>query len=201
MLTSFDAYSPVSFVNPTTDTSCYGRQQALTRPKNDDFHQVDDMRITSYAARYQLQPPAHNCPNAYVTNPTVRLQKHGNSWLQGTWRTEIESELRGINYLGTRVRGDPPCTTKEIHYNPETNKFNNTPLEDAPDENFGTNFNRLHNPPCTLRATGWNRFVPLHHEPQETFETPFDFFIPSRLLDKEKCRTHAPTSAQQKDTQ
>jgi hypothetical protein len=63
-------------------------------------------------------------------------------------------------------------------------------LSHAPDENFPMAFNRLSNPPCTLRATGWNRFDPLFHNPQETFETPFDHYIPSRLLDKERLNTH-----------
>jgi hypothetical protein len=172
-------------------STCYGRQQALTRPRWDDFHQVDDMRITSYAARYQLQPPAHNCPNIYPVNPTIRIQKHGNSWPTEQWRTDVESDLKGINYLSTRVRGEAPCPDgKRINYDPSTNTFNNMRMEHAPDENFPTVFNRLYNPPCTLRATGWNRFEPLLHNPQETFETPFDHFIPSRLLDKEKCKNH-----------
>jgi hypothetical protein len=60
----------------------------------------------------------------------------------------------------------------------------------APDESFPMVFNRLHNPPCTLRSTGWNRWTPLPHQPQLTYETPFDFFIPSRDLDKELCKKH-----------
>jgi len=28
------------------------------------------------------------------------------------------------------------------------------------------------------------------HQPQATFETPFDFHIPSRDLDKERNKTH-----------
>ena len=75
-------------------------------------------------------------------------------------------------------------------YNPETNVMNNTPLEAAPDESTPQLFQRLVNPPCTLRATGWNRWQPLPHQPQLTFETPFDHFIPARSLDKERCKTH-----------
>jgi hypothetical protein len=75
-------------------------------------------------------------------------------------------------------------------YNPATNKMNQIPLESAPDENVPLLFQRLTNPPCTLRATGWNRWDSLPHQPQLTFETPFDFFIPSRTLDKERCKTH-----------
>jgi hypothetical protein len=68
--------------------------------------------------------------------------------------------------------------------------MNNTPYEAAPDETFPLLFNRLDNPPCTLRGTGWNRWQSLPHQPQLTFETPFDHFIPSKLLDKERCKTH-----------
>lgn len=161
------------------------KQQAFTRPRFDDFHQVDDMRITSYTGRYYLNPPAMNCPTTFPVNATTRLQKSGDSWVDGQWRTDVESDLKGIDRLGTRIRCDP------VLYNPDTNYFNNLPLKDAPDENVTQTAARLVDPPCTLRATGWNRWQPLFHNPQETFETPFDFFIPSRDIDKEKYNTHS----------
>ena len=164
------------------------KQQALTRPKFDDFHQVDDARITSYAARYYLNPPEANCPVSFPVDATVRLQKSGASWPQGQWRTDVETDLKGINRFGSRVTSRPEC--KEGAYNPDTNAMNNIPLVPAPDESFPMLFQRMTNPPCTLRATGWNRWDPLPHQPQMTFETPFDFFIPSRQLDKESCKTH-----------
>jgi hypothetical protein len=68
--------------------------------------------------------------------------------------------------------------------------MNQVPLVNAPDEVVPMTFARLVDPPCTLRATGWNRFDTLFHNPQETFEQPFDFFIPSRTLDKEIYNTH-----------
>jgi hypothetical protein len=68
--------------------------------------------------------------------------------------------------------------------------MNNIPHSSADDENVPQTFARLVDPPCTLRTTGWNRWQPLFHNPQETFETPFDFFIPSRDVDKEKYNTH-----------
>lgn len=160
------------------------KQQALTRPKFDDFHQVDDMRITSYALRYYVNPPGANCPTSFPVDATVRLQKSGDSWPAQRWRTDVESDLKGVNRFGSRVRCD------QALYNPDTNVMNRTPLRSAPDESFPMVFNRLYNPPCTLRATGWNRWQPLPHQPQLTFETPFDTFIPSRLLDKEMCRDH-----------
>ena len=164
--------------------SCYTTQQALTRSRNDPFHQVDDMRITSYAARYYLNPPAANCPTTFPVNATTRLQKSGNSWVEGEWKTDVESDLKGIDRLGTKIRCD------NVQYNPDTNAFTNRGLKNAKDENVPQTFARLVDPPCTLRATGWNRFDTLFHNPQETFETPFDFFIPSRDLDKDKYNTH-----------
>jgi hypothetical protein len=160
------------------------KQQALTRPKFDDFHQVDDMRITSYALRYYLNPPDANCPVSFPVDATTRIQKSGASWPDAQWRTDVETDLKGVNRFSSRVR----CN--EALYNPDTNKLNQVPLRSAPDESFPQLFQRINNPPCTLRATGWNRWVPLPHQPQQTFETPFDHFIPSRMLDKEKCRTH-----------
>jgi len=146
---------------------------------------LDDMRITSFALRYYINPPEANCPSMYPVEPTTRIQKNnGDSWVKGQYRTDVESDLKGINRFGERLR----CDSKL--YNPETNKMNNIPLENAQDGSFPLNFNRLNNPPCTLRATGWNRWQPLFHDPQATFEQPFDYFIPSRDVDKERCASY-----------
>jgi hypothetical protein len=160
------------------------KQQALTRAKFDDFHQADDMRITSYAMRYYLNTPDTNCPTSVPVDATTRMQMSGASWPAGQWKTDVESDLKGINRLGSRIWVDAKL------YNPETNVMNNIPLQAAPDESTPMLFERLVNPPCTLRATGWNRWEALPHQPQLTYETPFDFFIPSKMLDKDKCKTH-----------
>ncbi len=150
-----------------------------TRPKFDNFHQEDDMRITSYSVRYQLDKPEHNCPSSFPAEASIRLQRSGASWPQGQWKTDIESDLFNINRLGTRVKNNA------IQYNPEHNQISNTKLTNAPDVTLGVTYQRLYNPPCTLRATGWNRFDSLHHDPQDNFETPFDFFVPSRTQSKD----------------
>ena len=173
-------------------SECSPQQQSWTRPRMDAFHMMDDMRITSYSLRYQLNPPEANCPSMFPVEPTTRIQKNnGDSWVKGQWRTDVETDLKGINRFGSRVRCD------EVLYNPETNKMNNTGLENAQDGSFPLKFNRLDNAPCTLRATGWNRWQPLFHDPQATFEQPFDYFIPSRDLDKQRCSSypHQPTSS------
>jgi hypothetical protein len=157
-------------------------QQSQTRLRFDPYHQQDDMRITSYAMRYYANPPNARCPTTFPVNPTTRIQYSGDAWLKGEWRTDVESDLKGINRFGNRLN----CYEKL--YNPDTNRMNQKEVESPPDQDFPQTFNRLYNPPCTLRATGWNRWDPLFHNPQETFEQPFDFFIPSRTLDKEKKR-------------
>lgn len=159
------------------------RQTALTRSKWDDIHQADDMRITSYAGQYAFVP-FRNCPSSFPVNPTLRIQESGDSWVTGKWRTEVESDLKGIGRPPTKWRED------KLLYNPATNEINNAGISHASDENFPTEFNRLTNPPCTLRTTGWNRWQPLFHDPQANFETPFDYFIPARDIDKYRCRTH-----------
>jgi hypothetical protein len=159
------------------------KQQALTRGKFDDFHQIDDMRITSYALRYYVNPPDANCPKSFPVDATVRLQHSGNSWPSGEWKTDVESDLKGINRFGNR-------SVPKTLYNPDTNKMNNTSYASAPDESFPMIFNRLTNPPCTLRATGWNRWDSVPHQPQLTYETPFDFFIPAKSKDKERMKSH-----------
>ncbi len=152
---------------------------SFTRSKYDNFHQEDDMRITSYAARYQLEKPEHNCQVGFPAEPSIRLQYSGASWPEQTWRTDVESDLKNINRLGTRVK----CNT--LSYNPDRNEMNAKHIVNAPDLTLGVTYNRLYNPPCTLRATGWNRWIDLPHDPQLTYETPFDFFVPSRTQSKD----------------
>jgi hypothetical protein len=160
------------------------KQQALTRLRNDDFRQADDMRITGFALQYYLNAPGINCPSSFPVDATTRIQKSGASWVAGQWKTDVESDLKNINRLSTRVRDN------SASYNPQTNKFNRMALQPAPDESFPELFNRITNPPCTLRGTGWNRWQPLPHNPQLTYETPFDFFIPARDQDKQRYKTH-----------
>lgn len=150
-----------------------------TRPRNDNFHQEDDMRITSYSARYYLEKPEHNCPSSFPAEPSIRLQYSGASWPKGQWKTDVESDLKNINRLGTRVKNN------QVQYNPDNNRMNETVMANAEDLTLGVTYQRINNPPCTLRATGWNRWIDTTHQPQETFETPFDFFIPSRTQSKD----------------
>ncbi len=161
------------------------KQQVFTRPKWDDYHQIDDTRITSYQLRYRLNTPAANCPTTFPVNPTTRIQKSGASWITDQWKTDVESDLRGINRMSPRVRA---AANTPAAYDPRTNYMTTRGITDAPDSNSPMFFNRLTNPPCTLRSIGINRWEWLHHDPQANVEAPFDYFIPSRSIDKEKCK-------------
>jgi hypothetical protein len=170
---------------------CYVKQQNLTRPRFDPFHQEDDLRISSYALRYQINVPSFNCSTVYPVQSTTRIQKSGNGWVSNQWRTDTESDLRGINRHSSKVRCD-----KQL-YDPNKNLFTNQRYDNAPDQSMPHVYGRLEDPACTLRCTGVNRWVPLYKNPQETFETPFDHFIPSKLIDKEKYNTHRGNSCWQ----
>ena len=159
------------------------KQANLTSSKWDDVHQADDQRISTYAGRYAFTP-FRNCFESFPVNNTIRLQESGNGWVSGKWRTEVESDLKGVGRPSSRWRED------NLLYDPRTNKMNLAGYTNGEDENNPQNFERLTNPPCTLRTTGWNRWHPLFHNPQAVFETPFDHFIPSRDIDKYLFRTH-----------
>ncbi len=154
----------------------------LTSSKWDEFHTIDDNRISTYASRYYLNVPMAQGQRTFVVDPAIRLQKTGQSLVAGEWKTDVESDLRNLPRTGTRIRCE--------NYSPQTSHITNADMKDAPDAHFSVNFVGQTQPACTLRATGWNRWEPLIRDPQAHFETPFDHFIPSRLLDKEKCRTH-----------
>ena len=90
------------------------RQSSFTRSKWDDIHQADDSRISTYAGRYAFVPHT-NCPNTYPVNATTRIQESGGSWVSGKWKTEVESDLKGIGRPPTKWRAD------KLLYNPATN--------------------------------------------------------------------------------
>jgi hypothetical protein len=95
------------------------KQQSMTRPRFDDFHQADDMRITSYALRYMINPPEARCPTSFPVDVTTRIQQSGDGWVAGQWRTDVESDLKGINRVGIRNKCDDKL------YDPKTNNMNN----------------------------------------------------------------------------
>jgi hypothetical protein len=66
----------------------------------DDFRMGDDMRISGYSMQYYVNHPGINCPCLPV-DATTRIQFSGASWKEGQWKTDVESDLKNINDLGT----------------------------------------------------------------------------------------------------
>ena len=71
----------------------------MTRSKWDEFHTHDDLRITSYAVKYYANPPGINCPQSYPVDATTRIQHSGGGYVNDTWKTDVESDLKNINRL------------------------------------------------------------------------------------------------------
>ena len=119
-----------------------------------------------------------------MPEPTTRLQKWGASQLVEHHRTDVESDLFNIN----RPSVKSPCGG----YNPNTNRYNGIKPTPMPEASFTQTYNRLGDPPCTLRGTGWNRWEYLCQNPQENVMMPFDWFVPGRILSKDSHRPCIP---------
>jgi hypothetical protein len=155
-----------------------------THLRSDPCHSEDDLRIATGTGRYQLGSPANGTQGVFVPEPTTRIQKWGAAQLVNQQKTDVESDLFNINRTTTKS----PCGS----YNPNTNKFNGIQPTPMPESSFPQNFNRLGDPPCTLRGTGWNRFEWLCQNPQENVMIPFDWFVPGRILSKDSHRPCIP---------
>ena len=170
---------------------------------------------------YQMNTPVL-CGTCYQDNPAVRLQKNGDSLNTGVdWRfyagpIDVDSELKNINRPMSRCPNDkyePSCTNCNCNNQGQPCgqgvvggcKKNNGNLRvsgqrcgdnnliDFPTCHFPNEDTRLSNPPCNLRGTGWNRFMPLCLDPQKNILFPGDYQIPTRLIFKDNHRPCVPT--------
>jgi len=160
------------------------KNQSFSRRLYDGGKMTDDLRVQTGPGRYQLDAPPQYCNATYSPEPTTRLQKWGASQNSQYIKTDVESDLFNINRP----------TTKNIkgQYNPATDKIKKAPLTPVKEEAFPNTFSRLVDPPCTLRASGWNRWEYLCDNPQEGVMVPFDWNITSRLQQKDQFRPCIP---------
>lgn len=156
-----------------------------TRARTDDCHITDDTRITTGPGRYIMEAPNGYCNATFAPEPTTRLQKWGDAQVDKFGKTDVESDLWNINRN----------TTKEVcgQYDPNDNRMNTAGKRPIKEASFPQTFNRLNDPPCTLRGSGWNRFQWLCQNPQENTMMPFDWFIPGRIVHKDAHRPCIPT--------
>jgi len=140
---------------------------------------------------YMLTTPAddkgESCKQDIPADPYLRYQSWGpNSCPPGS-AVDDGSELLGINYKSSKCDKDAYTPGK---YNsrgacaPAGTAPARKPNCSTPQENT-----RLSNPPCTLRATGWNRWEWLCWDPQDKALIPFEWNTSYRTVVKDN---HTP---------
>jgi hypothetical protein len=156
----------------------------MNRRTYDGCKTSDDLRVTTGPGRYQLDVPPQACNACFAPEPTVRQQMWGASMNQGFQKTDVESDLLNLNRPTTRTVCD--------QYNPDSNKVNAAPKENAKECSFPQTFSRLVDPPCNNRAVGWNRWEWLCDNPQESVMLPFDNLVATRLQKRDQHRPCIP---------
>jgi hypothetical protein len=135
-----------------------------------------------------LEVPLQNCDACYAPQPTIRAQ-HGTAPMSNRFtHTDVESDLLNINR--------PTSRSVCAQYHPATNEINAAGMRSSTSEcEFPQTHSRLVDPPCTLRASGWNRWEYLCTNPQEGVMMPFDNLVTTRLAVKDAHRPCIPRPA------
>jgi len=148
--------------------------RACTRYRYDVAKMVENNEISTGPGRYRLGVPNAYGNAVFVSSPTIRMQKWGASHDMTSTKTDVESDLRNLDR--------PSVRTVCGQYTPDQGV---RPLTAMPEEEFPRTYERLVDPPCTLRGTGWNRWEWLCQNPQETVMIPFEHGIDSKLAQKD----------------
>lgn len=142
---------------------------------------------------YMLATPPSDCSDCgrdIPNDPHIRWQNWGPGFCDFGSTVDVGSELKGLNYKNTL------CSQKQ--YKPGTFK---PPMDgvcaakgkqDPRKCAAPTESTRLSNPPCTLRATGWNRWEWLCYDPQDKAVVPFDYLVSNRIMIKDNHQPCIP---------
>ncbi len=146
---------------------------------------------------YQVHAPAID--RCYPMDPSIRLQRTGNSVSATHALVDVHSELWGITRHNSRCPSEryTPCSTNEVVYGKDcvTEKL----THDKDCDNW-VEYTRTSNPSCNLRCTGWNRWEWLSTNPQERVFRPYDWNIHSRTVVKDNHRPCIPKLIDQTPT-
>ena len=140
---------------------------------------------------YRIDPPTRNMAECYPTNPTIRLQKTGNSLNTKNGLVDVQSELWGITRKSSKCADKKvqPCGTNEVMWGQACVSES---LSHQKDCDMNTTHCRLNNPPCTLRGTGWNRWEWLCRNPQDQVFRPYEWNTNTKLVAKDNYRPCVP---------
>ena len=149
----------------------------MTRYRHDINKMIENNEISTGPGRWSLGVPNAYGNAIYAKEPTVRMQKWGASHDMSSTKTDVESDLWNLARPTTKVA----CG----QYTPETTRVL-TPMVEG---SFPETHARLVDPPCTMRATGWNRWEWLYENPQENVAIPFEWAIDTRNANKDSVYT------------
>ena len=163
---------------------------ASTSLGTDSCSYQEKLRRSVGPGMYMLGTPGddctYGCSKDVPADPFIRYQAWGPGTCAPGSAVNDGSELLGLNYKASKCAADAYAPGKYsdsgICYpgaRGSARNSRNTPCA-APVEST-----RLSNPPCTLRATGWNRWEWLCWDPQDRAIIPFDWNVSYRIVSKD----------------
>jgi hypothetical protein len=138
---------------------------------------------------YMLNTPANDideCGRDIPADPSLRWQSWGPGFCAPGKTIDTGSELLGLNYKNTKCAAEQYDPATYVHKGGICQAVGN---QDPRKCGTPQEASRLSNPPCTLRATGWNRWEWLCYDPQERATVPFDHLVSNRIMVKDN---HVP---------
>jgi hypothetical protein len=149
--------------------------RAMTRYKYDIGKMVENNDIATGPGRYRLGVPNAYGNAAFVPDATIRMQKWGAAHDMSSTKTDVESDLWNISRPTTKSA----CG----QYDPAQGAARH--LTPMPETAFPRVYERLVDPPCTLRGTGWNRWEWLCQNPQDVALIPFENLVNTQQFQKD----------------
>lgn len=131
---------------------------------------------------YQYHRPTPECPTCFPNDAFVRPQFSGAPLKSSYAPVEVESDIRGLDRPGNRIR------TSGHHHISTSAVSQNTSFAEEPFSNFGTQTTRLDLPPIMMRGRGVNRWEHLPSNPQAHVMPPMDLNTSSRIVAKDQYR-------------
>lgn len=165
---------------------------ASTSLGTDSCTYQEKLRRSIGPGMYMLGTPGadctYDCSKDIPSDPSIRYQAYGPGTCVPGSAVNDGSELLGLNYKASKCSADAympgKYSTQGTCYAGARGKEANPRSCLAPVEST-----RLSNPPCTLRATGWNRWEWLCWNPQDRAVIPFEWNVSYRIVSKDN---HVP---------
>ena len=196
---------------------------SFNRLKYDNCEVKEYNKQTTGPGNYLYNSPI-SCNNCFNDNPRIINQKNGVSINSNVdWRfyygpVDIESDLLNLNRTsstcpenGYKPKCEPSdcsnqgypcgagvtesCSTKPVPLKNKWNRPGDNNLVNFPNCFFPTEDTRLSNPSTNLRGSGWNRFDPICHNPQDKVLFPGELLTSTRLVVRDN---HRPNVVQPK---